>query len=518
MVKYLDNDNQSGFQKFAASGSKKQSNFIWWLVLILMGMWAFSIWSKPAPTVVIDKTPVISEDVSKVPVTKLDSDKVIAYVQGLRINKFVLKDFKAEIKPDSLNIKLLEKPSDFVEVGFVANGTSAPTAGTVWKKIGDKMVWRNADGVEFTRNISTDGYVISVNDTVKNTGNHDIGIAPYARIKQEAVKNKTVAVATGGIAMVDDGIERKSWKKIEKKSYVWQASSGFVGFEEQYWQTVLKMSAPDQTIRMKHSQDSSSFQADAAAATVQVAAGKTSEFSTKIYAGPKNQSDLQAALTHISGIDQTIDYGWFWFLARPFLAALNALFALVGNYGVAIILLTIGLRFLMWPLTRKSYTSMAAMQKMQPEMQRIQKLYANDKVRMQQEMLRLYQTSKTSPMSGCLPMLLQIPIFFALYKALLISVPMRMAGFLWISDLSVMDPYFILPVLMGITMWWQQKLQSASTNASGEGSAAQMQRAMKWMPIIFTIMFAWMPAGLVLYWAVSNMFGILQMYIIKKVK
>ena len=159
---------------------------------------------------------------------------------------------------------------------------------------------------------------------------------------------------------------------------------------------------------------------------------------------------------------------------------------------------------------------MAAMQKMQPEMQRIQKLYANDKQRLQIEMMKLYQTHKTSPMSGCLPMLIQIPIFFALYKALIISVQMRNAEFLWISDLAVMDPYYILPILMGASMWLQQRLQSGATKSADKNDvAAQTQRAMRWMPVIFTVMFAWMPAGLVLYWTVSNLFGIMQMYIIK---
>ena len=197
--------------------------------------------------------------------------------------------------------------------------------------------------------------------------------------------------------------------------------------------------------------------------------------------------------------------------------ALNGLYAIVGNYGIAIIIFTLLLRFAIWPLTRKSYTSMIAMQKMQPELARIQKLYANDKVRLQMEMMRLYQTHKTSPMSGCLPMLIQIPIFFALYKALLVSVQMRSAGFLWISDLAVMDPYFILPVLMGATMWWQTKLQTAAQRTSATNDAiAQTQRVMKWMPVMFTILFAWMPAGLVLYWTVSNLFGIAQMQIIKR--
>ena len=160
-----------------------------------------------------------------------------------------------------------------------------------------------------------------------------------------------------------------------------------------------------------------------------------------LYVGPRDSSILKGASQTIPGIDKTVDYGWFWFLAMPMLWLINTINAIVMNYGVAIIIMTILLRLLLWPLTRKSYTSMAAMQKMQPEMQRIQKLYANDKQRLQIEMMKLYQTHKTSPMSGCLPMLIQIPIFFALYKALIISVQMRNADFLWISDLATMDPH-----------------------------------------------------------------------------
>ena len=236
-----------------------------------------------------------------------------------------------------------------------------------------------------------------------------------------------------------------------------------------------------------------------------------------LYVGPRDNKILDVANQQIPGIDETVDYGWFWFFVQPILWLLNILNSVVKNYGLAIIVLTLLMRLAMWPLTRKSYVSMMAMQKMQPEMARIQKLYANDKARLQMEMLRLYQTHKTSPMSGCLPMLIQIPIFFALYKALLISVQMRSAHFLWISDLAAMDPYFILPILMGATMWLQQYLQTPSGNIDKNDVTAQTQKVMKWMPLIFTVMFAWMPAGLVLYWTVSNIFGIAQMYYIKRI-
>jgi YidC/Oxa1 family membrane protein insertase len=185
--------------------------------------------------------------------------------------------------------------------------------------------------------------------------------------------------------------------------------------------------------------------------------------------------------------------------------------------GWAILLFAALLRLAMFPIANKSYESMSKMKKVQPKIQAIQEMYKDDKVRLQQEMMNLYKKEKINPASGCLPMLIQIPIFFALYKALLVSVSMRNAHFLWISDLSAMDPYFILPILMGATMWLQQYLQTPKTNSNNPNDiAAQTQRMMRWMPILFTIMFAWMPAGLVLYWTVSNIFGIIQMQIIKK--
>lgn len=327
----------------------------------------------------------------------------------------------------------------------------------------------------------------------------------------------SAGVYTGAVAYVNSDLEHDNWRDLDKKSFAYSTTTGFVGFVDQYWETVISVNSPDQTLLVKKSGDL--YQADSIANAVSIKAGESKILTTNLFIGPREQKVLDVVNEKISGIDETIDYGWFWFLARPMLWALTALNSVVMNYGVAIIILTILLRLAIWPLTRKSYTSMIAMQKMQPELARIQKLYANDKARMQIEMMQLYRTHKTSPMSGCLPMLIQIPIFFALYKALLVSVQMRSAHFLWISDLAAMDPYFILPILMGLTMWLQQYLQTAANdnkNTNKNDAVAQTQKAMKWMPILFTVMFAWMPAGLVLYWTVSNVFGIGQMFYIKK--
>ena len=527
MVEYINN---SGFQQFsAAKDAEKKSKYgpiLVWVIIAILAGYLISNWMAPKQLTVNNEqlTEVVQQvdAISNVPATAVGGDKIDATVRGIRLSGIVLKDF-ADEKSEGGTVLLLGKDdnTEFAEIGILANGTTAPGVGTVWKLHSEKdagapitMTWRNADGVEFARKISVENYIITVRDEVVNNTRRDFSVAPYARIVRHAGGNATT-VATGGIARANGDIERETWKSIGKKSYVWTTPAGFAGFADQYWETILNIDSGDQTIKLKPLSDGR-LQAETAAAAVSVPAGKTVTLTAHIFAGPKSPDILAAADAAIPGINQTIDYGWFWFLARPFLWAINALHGIVGNYGVAIIIFTILIRILMWPLTKKSFTGMAAMQKMQPEMQRIQKTYANDKIRMQQEMMALYKRTGSSPMSGCLPMILQIPIFFALYKALLISVPMRSANFLWITDLAAMDPYFILPVLMGATMWVQQKMQSSAATATGDNPAAQMQKMMKYLPLIFTAMFAWMPAGLVLYWTVSNMFGLGQTWWIKR--
>ncbi|MBQ7949623.1 MAG: membrane protein insertase YidC [Alphaproteobacteria bacterium] len=517
MVQYLDKN--SGFAQWNANKNNAQKKsglggFMWWFLIFVAAWWTVGLFMTPPPsnTVAPDNTPVV--DLSSVPTAEISSNDITATVQGLRISNVKLSKFTVSAT-DTTPVSLLSADGAFAEFGLIANGTTAPTATTVWKTTDGKFTWRNPDGITFTRTISVDGYDIVVSDEIHNTTKRDIAFAPYARIVRANDMTSSAGVSTGAVALANSDIERADWRKLDKRSYAYQTTRGFVGFTDQYWGTIVNIDSPDQTMTIKKA--GQLYGADVAASAIAVPAGTTAKITYNLFSGPLEQDVLNAANSHIDGIDDIIDYGWFGFLARPMLWFLNVLNSLVMNYGLAIILMTLFLRLLMWPLTRKSYTSMIAMQKMQPELQRIQKLYANDKARLQMEMLKVYQTHKTSPMSGCLPMLIQIPIFFALYKALLISVQMRSAGFLWISDLAVMDPYFILPILMGATMWLQQYLQSASRGKTADKNdiTAQTQKMMRWMPILFTIMFAWMPAGLVLYWTVSNIFGIIQMYIIK---
>lgn len=521
MVKFLENNN-SGFNQWiaaknaSAGGGKRRGGFFWWIVIILLAWWLFSTWLSPkTENTVADSGAGTPEDLSKVPEFEMVGEKISFDVKGLRVSQIDLKDYR-ENKYEEKPISLLTGENNFIESGLIANGTTAPNSGTAWKVLGDgRLSWKNADGVEFIRTITVENdYVVRISDEVKNNSGRDVAFTPYVRVARDVTEAST-GVASGGIAFVNGEVERENWKAVSKEAFAYTTGTGFVGFEEQYWQTVVSINSDDQTIKLKPLADGR-VQAEAGGVSVPVPAASVKTFETTIFAGPKTSPALTSAAALITGIDQTIDYGWFWFLAQPFTWGLNALHDIVHNYGLAIIFLTIFIRILIWPLTRKSFASMATMQKMQPEIQRVQKLYGNDKLRMQQELMAVYKNHKASPMAGFGVMLLQIPIFFALYKALLIAVPMRHANFLWISDLSVMDPYFILPIIMGATMWWQQRMQSPKTSGDKNDPMAQTQKMMKWMPAIFTVLFVWMPAGLVLYWTVSNLFGIGQLYWMKR--
>ena len=516
MVKYLDNN--SGFNQWNAMNAnkarQKKPGFLSWILMFLLAWWLVGLLFPQKNTATEPLQPIAIEQ-SSAAVRKIDSDKISIGVQGLRIANISLKDFHKSSKI-SEPVSLLDGENNFIEIGFLSGDTQVPNINTKWNIDANNsdMIWNNNSRIKFNRNISIENYVIRISDTIKNNSTKEISIAPYARVIHSGGTKSSAAVETGGLVYANSDLNYANWIKLNKKSFAYSTVRGYFGFAQQYWETIISIDANDQTISLKKNSDM--YLADGNVAPVKIGAGQTQTIDTYVFAGPRIGQVLDNAAENIPNINKTMDYGWFWFFAQPMLWMINWLFNMVGNYGLAIILMTLILRLLMWPLTRKSYTSTMMMQKMQPELQRIQKLYVNDKARLQMEMMKVYQAHKTSPMAGCLPMLVQIPIFFALYKALLISVPMRSAQFLWISDLAAMDPYFILPILMGATMMLQQYLQSPKISKDDNNPVAASQRAMKWMPILFTIMFAWMPAGLVLYWTISNVFSIFQMYIIKK--
>lgn len=243
-----------------------------------------------------------------------------------------------------------------------------------------------------------------------------------------------------------------------------------------------------------------------------LAAGEAKTLSASLYLGPKIQDDLAKIA---DGLDLTVDYGFLWWIGQPLFWALTAIYSVVGNWGVAIILVTILVKLLLYPLANAQYRSFAKMRMLTPKLQALKERYGDDRQAFSQAMMELYKKEKVNPLGGCLPLLLTMPIFIALYWVLMESVELRHAGFmLWIKDLSVMDPYFVLPILMGISMWVMQKMQPVSPTMD-----PMQQKIMQYLPVIMSVFFLWFPAGLVLYWLVNNLLSIAQQaYITKKIE
>ena len=235
--------------------------------------------------------------------------------------------------------------------------------------------------------------------------------------------------------------------------------------------------------------------------------GQSGSTGANFYAGPKDQYRLRKFLQYL---DLSVDYGWLWWIAQPLFWLLIKIYGFVGNWGVAIILLTVLIKAAFFKLSATSYRSMANMRRVQPQLVALRERYAEDKQKQSQEMMNLYRREKINPLSGCLPILVQMPVFIALYWVLMESVELRQAPFFgWIQDLSVMDPYFILPFIMGASMWFQQKLAPPPPDP-------MQAKVMQWMPIIFTFFFLWFPAGLVLYWVTNNLLSIAQQWFITR--
>ena len=306
--------------------------------------------------------------------------------------------------------------------------------------------------------------------------------------------------------MKGSSVVRKALKKLKHPMKV-EGDIKWASLNEKFFVTLV---APESSAfnEVVVRPDAGALDADLTATAVVMDPGKSQKFGFKMYSGPKLLANLKKFGRNA---DKVIDYGWFGIIARPLMQFLNLTHRYTHNYGIDIIILTILIKIIFWPLTHKSYKSMADMQKLQPLMQKLREQYKDNKERLNQEMMRLYKQHKVNPLGGCLPMLLQIPVFFALYKALLVSVELRHAPFFWwIQDLSAKDPYYITPIIMGITMFIQQKM----TPSTGDPKMAKM---MLIMPIIFTFMFLNFPSGLVIYWLVNNVLSIgQQMYTNRK--
>jgi YidC/Oxa1 family membrane protein insertase len=261
------------------------------------------------------------------------------------------------------------------------------------------------------------------------------------------------------------------------------------------------------TYRLGKSSNSNLYILGFTSNAIEIAPSSKSSIKSSFYAGPKDTEKLEKISPHL---DLTVDYGWLWMIAKPLFWLLKSIHGFVGNWGLAIIGLTFAVKAVFFHLSATSYKSMAKMRKLAPKMQEIKERYGDDRQKMSQETMKLYQTEKVNPLGGCLPMLIQMPVFLALYWVLQESVELRHAPFfLWIADLSIKDPFFVLPIIYGITMWFMQKLNPQPADP-------MQARIMQMLPLVFTFMFLWFPAGLVLYWVTNNSLSMLQQYIITK--
>lgn len=471
-------------------------------------------------------------------------------LKGGRIDDLTLKDYRETVEPTSPQVVLLSPAGGphayYAEHGWVAEGATdlgLPGPDTVWtaESAGPltpqspvTLSYDTGKGLKFTRTIAIDDkYMFTVDDQVVNTGAEAVTLYPYALVSRHETPHVQgfYILHEGLIGVVDDsGLEEISYKKaIENPPASFKSQHGWLGITDKYWATVA---VPEQGKGFTATFSGSTkgegrdrFQTDYLMGPVAVAPGATGQARGQVFAGAKevNTVDAYAERYSIPKFDLLIDWGWFYFLTKPLFFALDFFYKLVGNFGVAILIVTLIIKLVLFPLANKSYVSMSKMKLLAPEMQRIKERYADDRMRQQQAMMELYKKEKVNPASGCLPILVQIPVFFALYKVLFVTIEMRHAPFFgWIKDLSAPDPTSIFnlfglipwdpphmlmigiwPIIMGITMWVQMKLNPAPPDPV-------QQKIFTWMPVFFTFLLASFPAGLVIYWAWNNTLSVIQ--------
>jgi len=494
---------------------------------------------------------------SETPRIAIDSPRLNGSLSltGLRFDDLKLKDYHKTIDPGSPEIVLLSpNPAPdayYADFGWLADGPSGialPDANTQWqaRQTGPlspgspiDFFWDNGQGLTFvTRVALDDDYMFTITQSVENHGAQTLALYPYAKIVRHGTpKVSGFFILHEGLLGVFDGtLKEVDYKDLTKDGPVDVGSTGgWLGITDKYWLTAL---VPDQsqafktTFSANGSEQTRYFQTDYYLTTpLSLAPGARIQTTNRLFAGAKKKAviDKYAGKGGITRFDLAIDWGWLFFLTKPFFTILHAVGKVVGNFGIAILLVTVFIKLLFFPLANKSYVAMSKMKKLQPEMTKIRERFADDKVRQQQEMMELYKREKVNPMAGCLPVIIQIPVFFSLYKVLFITIEMRQAPFYgWIHDLSVRDPTSVFnlfglipwdppnalmigvwPLIMGLTMLIQQKLNPAPADPIQE-------KIFLFMPVFFTYLLARFPAGLVIYWAWNNTLSILQQYVIMR--
>ena len=492
-----------------------------------------------------DDSPRVSIEASRI--------KGSVRLEGARFDSLLLSDYRETIGPDSENIVLLSPAgtpnSYYVEFGWaVGAGTNAPVPNTAtpWQANGDVLVpgapitleWDNGGGLLFQRTISVDeNYLISVSQRVSNSGIAPVTLHPYGLVSRANPPDTLgfFILHEGPIGVLNDDLEEIDYDDLQDDGrQTIHSTGGWLGITDKYWLTAL---VPDQSESIHTSfnhtvvDGTDQYQVDFLGGPRVIPAGGAVEVSSQLFAGAK-EVHLLDTYTETQGIprfDLAVDFGWFYFLTKPIFFVLDYLNRGLENFGLAILVFTVIIRILFYPLANKSFRAMHAMRKLQPEMTKMREQYADDRQKLHQAMMDLYRREKVNPMAGCLPIAMQIPVFFALYKVLFVTIEMRHAPFYgWIQDLSAADPTTIFnlfglipwdpplflqigiwPLLMGVSMFLQQKINPQPVDPI----QAKIFLA---LPIVFTFVLAQFPAGLVIYWTWNNVLSMAQQWMIYK--
>jgi YidC/Oxa1 family membrane protein insertase len=496
------------------------------------------------------------------PRVMIDTPAILGSIalKGGRIDDISLKHYRETVDPKSPNIVLFSPPGGpnpyYADFGWIASSEGAgalPGADTEWTTDSDRLTadkpvtltWKNGQGLVFRRTIAVDANAMfTVKQSVENQGGQAISLAPFALVARYG-KPPTlgyVILHEGPVGFMNDKLQEPSYDDLGKSPILYGAVrgqvfkdvvGGFLGITDKYWASAL---VPDQTTPFEGrftvtGTTTPIYQSDARGSPISVQQGQSGEAAIRLFAGAKEVAaiDGYANSLGIKRFDLMIDWGWFPYITKPLFSLLDFFFKLFGNFGLAILAVTVLVKIAFFPLANKSYASMAKMKAVQPEMMAIRDRYADDKMKQQQALMELYKREKINPVAGCWPIFIQIPVFFALYKVLFITIEMRHAPFYgWIKDLAAPDPTNIFtlfgllpwtppelmhlgiwPIIMGITMFLQMKMNPEPTDP--------VQKTMfAWMPVIFTFMLGTFPAGLVIYWTWNNLLSITQQYFIMR--
>ncbi|MGI9351673.1 MAG: membrane protein insertase YidC [Rhizobiaceae bacterium] len=473
-------------------------------------------------------------------------------LKGARIDELNLRKYRETIDPNSPLIVLFSpggsEDAYFAEFGYLptANSGSVPGPQTLWQTTSDKLTtsdsvvltWTNEVGIRFERTIFLDDkYMFTISDSVTNGSGEAIEMTPYGRIARfgtpETLGIFVLHEGLIGFIGEEEGLQEIDYDDLQETKEITfgRSEGGWLGITDKYWATALVPGTSYKPTFSYRDSGKESFQTDFIGEGQAIQPGASADYQQRLFAGAKSTEIIDGYQSEldIEQFDLMIDWGWFYFITKPLFWLLHWLFGIVGNFGVAILIATVIVKAIFLPLANMSYASMAKMKKVQPEMMSIREKFAEDKMKQQQEMMALYKREKINPAAGCWPILIQIPVFFALYKVLFVTIEMRHAPFFgWIQDLAAPDPTSVFnlfgllpfevgglllvgvwPLLMGITMFLQMQMNPAPPDPT-------QAMIFKWMPIVFTFMLATFPAGLVIYWAWNNFLSIIQQGLIMK--